>query len=118
MELYFRVGNCVNTVEQVVCISSCFLMVCTHIFSLMVCCIFSGGLINPRRGACDFLGGEGQLKTAKWLYVIYAIPITHCFTKYASKFGGVIWVWGVVKVGGRGGLVKLDDSYFACSKNI
>ena len=33
----------------------------------------------------------------------------HLFHKYASKFGGVVWVGGVVKVVGRGGFVKLHD---------
>ena len=44
----------------------------------------------------------GQPKIAKGLYVIYTNPITHLSQNFESKFGGALWVGGVVKVFGRG----------------
>ena len=44
----------------------------------------------------------GQQKVAKQLYVIYTHPITS-FHKIESKFGGAVWLGGVVKVVGKGG---------------
>ena len=47
------------------------------------------------------------------------LPVNHFYILYASfdvygvKLGGVVWVWGVIKENGRGGLVKSHDFYFA-----
>ena len=40
------------------------------------------------------------------------------FDVYGVKLGGVVWVWGVIKENGRGGLVKSNDFYFAHFLNI
>ena len=110
----------VNILIDMILFFFCFLIFVILLTKIVKLKIFNNFL---RRGSgCNppwfvFLKLFWESKVAKRFYVIYTNPIIHLFYKYASKFWGVVWVGGVDKVVGGGGLVKLHDSYFAY-KNI
>ena len=80
---------------------------------------FAGPACPP---SVNFEGSQGILRaigprTRLILTPVYK-PYNTSFHKNESKFGGAVWVRGVVKVFGRGWLVKLHSSYFAYNKTI